>query len=237
MRWDMKEVIVEVARAGGGGKDKRPKALRDDDGFPDLPAHERMRYRKDKSQGDKLGPLYSFLESRIGQQWDDVFSEICEVNDKRSMLGFHLLTHLAQYVQAPGLKNSRYFNADFFEDFDGTLQRAKNNRPWIRQNVEAELKEPIVSFPAADGWRFEKVDGQWYRVKEEVIPDTYVASEYIDEQKYEIVRVIKPTTHTKRWKFQCNKKEMRQIREAIALELEKRRRAYTRVLAKMNSGD
>lgn len=234
MRRDMKEVIVETARTGGGyyrGQGHRP--LRDDEGFVDLPSHEKMRYRKDKSQGDKLGPLRAFLESKVGQQWDDVYSEICEVNDKRSMLGFHLLTHLSQYVKAKGLHSKHsYFGQDFFQDYDGTLQKAKDNRPWYRQRAEEALKAPIERFLLEDGWRYQKEKGQWYRMKEVQVPDTVLWSEYIDEEKYEIVRVVKPVTRAKYLKFQCNRKEMRKVRELVAEEIAKRRRKYFKALAR-----
>lgn len=234
MRRDMKEVIVETARSGGDFyRNQGHKPLRDSEGFPDLPSHEKMRYRKDKTQGDKLRPLRAFLESKVGQQWDDVFSEICEVNDKRSMLGFHLLTHLQQYVQAPGLNNKHhYFSPHFFQDSDGTLQKAKDNRPWHLRSAKDALEKPIETFPLEDGWCYQKEKGNWYLRKEEKIPDTYVYHEYIDEEKYEIVRVIKPTTRTKYWKFQCNKKEMRQVQKLVAEEMAKRQRAYAKALAR-----
>jgi hypothetical protein len=227
----MKEVIVETARVGGGYKEHRPYR-RDSEGFPDYPSHEKMRYHRTKNQGDKLGPLRAFLESKIGQQWDDVFSEICEVNDKRSMLGFHLLTHLAQYVYAPGLSKERqYSGPSYFQDADGTLQKVRYNNPWTLKYAMEALKAPIESFPLEDGWRFQKEKGQWYWMKDEEIPDTYPV-EYIDEAKYEIVRVLKTRIRTKHWKFQCNRKALRLVRAKITEEVEKRRRVYAKVLRK-----
>ena len=47
---------------------------------------------------ENLNPLKNFLRSRVGHNWDDLFSEISEVNDFRSAIGHHILEHLFHYV-------------------------------------------------------------------------------------------------------------------------------------------
>ena len=53
----------------------------------------------DKGQTDLLGPLRRYLRSNVGRPWDKVYSEIRAVADARGVRGFHLLTHVAWFVQ------------------------------------------------------------------------------------------------------------------------------------------
>ena len=80
MRWDMNEVIVEIARSGGGydkGAGRRNKHRPNDS--DDEPIHESMfgRHRgyDRKSQGDKLNPLRRFLERFIDGFWYRTWTE------------------------------------------------------------------------------------------------------------------------------------------------------------------
>lgn len=50
--------------------------------------------------GDNVNPLKRFLNSKVGQNWDKVYSELSKKMDKRSVSGQHLFEHLFQYVEA-----------------------------------------------------------------------------------------------------------------------------------------
>jgi hypothetical protein len=201
MRRDMKEVLVETGRRWKGCKKGWSRLFREPD---DEPAHTSMRPKGMYDyfeQGDKLNPLVRFLESRVGRRWDDVYSEICRVNDKRSMLGFHLLTHLSQYVSAPGLKRNRYSHARFFSDDDGVLQK-KQQRRYPRR------KREIVGVRAHGLCYYESIKGIWYRF-DGLVVRTHVP-EFIFRDGY-----VKPAhiVESLNWdKKQAGKKELKAIR-------------------------
>jgi len=51
-----------------------------------------------KTFSDVLGPLRRYLRKQVGRRWDDVYSELSAVLDKRSMTGRHIWTHVRQDV-------------------------------------------------------------------------------------------------------------------------------------------
>lgn len=65
-------------------------------------AYAKAAYRKlqtkEKGFSDLLGPIYSFLRSRCGQRWDDVYSEISAVFNAGSWQGSHIKEHINEAV-------------------------------------------------------------------------------------------------------------------------------------------
>lgn len=53
--------------------------------------------RRDFSEN--LNPLYGFVRKNAGRRWDDVYSELCQAFDMRSVINQHILIHLFQYVE------------------------------------------------------------------------------------------------------------------------------------------
>lgn len=100
MRRDMQKVIVESARCHGDRTVHRPRRTGDD--FENFPTREGMKrqWQEHKHQTDLLGPIYGYLDkqARLGRPWNKVWSEISEHLDFRSVLGFHIKTHIDQYV-------------------------------------------------------------------------------------------------------------------------------------------
>lgn len=102
MRSDMQKVVVESGRRGGQGHSRdhtKPRRVGED--FEGYLKHAGMKrpYGYDtKSQTDLLGPLFRYLDKHVGKRWDDVYSDICKNLDFRSVLGFHILSHLKDYV-------------------------------------------------------------------------------------------------------------------------------------------
>lgn len=54
---------------------------------------------KSKYLSDHLGPLRRFLRSKVGQPWDDVYSELCQRLDTSTMAGQHVLGHVWDFVE------------------------------------------------------------------------------------------------------------------------------------------
>ncbi len=48
---------------------------------------------------DHLGPLRRLLLSKVGQPWDDVYSELCRRLDTNTVTGRHVLFHVWGYVE------------------------------------------------------------------------------------------------------------------------------------------
>lgn len=230
MRSDMKEVIVEVARTGGryDSRDRVTKAFDrqrytdiEDHYYPNrLPMgrHWKIDY---KSIGDKLNPLEKFLRSKVGQKWDDIYSEICAVNDRRGILGYHLHTHLVQLVQAKGLRRGSFGYGDFYVRQDGIL--VELGRGWRYPKDE---KEPRIvnEIPGSDGWTYRyRVHGKspksrhgvWFKEKTEHVMGWLPAVRSLDglvELKPRRIGVVDTIDR----KVQVGKKELKQVRELVA---------------------
>jgi hypothetical protein len=115
MRSDLNKQLCERQRRGSSmsyspwRRDKRHEeqyqvGREDDETFDGVSSGHResmtKRYGWDrKSFNENLKPLYGFIHKSVGRKWDDVYSEICSVFDKRSVINQHILTHLEQYVE------------------------------------------------------------------------------------------------------------------------------------------
>jgi hypothetical protein len=55
--------------------------------------------KKSKYLSDHLGPLRRFLRSKVGQPWNDVYSELCQRLNTSTMAGQHVLSHVWDYVE------------------------------------------------------------------------------------------------------------------------------------------
>lgn len=51
-----------------------------------------------KNFSEHFAPLWGIIRKNTGRKWDDVYSEICQNFDKRSVINQHILIHLFQFV-------------------------------------------------------------------------------------------------------------------------------------------
>jgi len=99
MRRDMKDLVVNTGRSRGWSATSHRRASLKRDPLYWLATQGKMGRNKWLTElGDRLSPLYRWLESNCGRPWDDVYSEFCAVTDRRSIRGHHLWTHLDGYV-------------------------------------------------------------------------------------------------------------------------------------------
>lgn len=100
MKKSMKPTIVNTGRWNSNRYDYKPRR-RSDKEPKDCPTeakpHKRGSYIKEMS--DRLGPLWRAIRSRIGDKWNDIFSDLCEHNDSRDIRGYHLRSHVSDLVQ------------------------------------------------------------------------------------------------------------------------------------------
>ena len=197
MRSDMKDLLLDTGRVGGWGKQaqrrrSRLKRTEDEDMPSRLPMGRRRQFGWDgKELGDRLAPLYGFLEKNCGRQWDDVYSEICEHADMRSIRGYHLRQHVWNYVVPNNYDVGhvgRY--GPFFVDADGTLQKEK---PHVWTYRPPKTNPKIV----VDGDRYyEKIEGFWYSFVTEHFTHPCSREDLVEENGVvKIVRIVLPDTH------------------------------------------
>jgi hypothetical protein len=55
--------------------------------------------RRTKYFSDHIAPLYRWLRSKVGQRWDDAYSELCLSLDSSTVTGRHVLSHVWDFVE------------------------------------------------------------------------------------------------------------------------------------------
>lgn len=186
MRSDMKDLIVNTGRGGdNGGKGpwNRARVRRaDPDDLPlrlPIGRHRQFGWNA-KSLGDRIDPLRRFLESNVGRPWDDVYSEICEHADSRTVRGYHLRQHVWSEVDlVPDPDGSAPWG--LYVDQNGILQDA-NPRPRFRWSRKPTTK---LSYGDPDLY-YEKVDGFWYSFQTLHVPDSY-CQEWLAMESGEVI--------------------------------------------------
>jgi len=172
MRSDMQKVIVSRPRVGG----KRRKNTKQGGREPMRP----RGFYVNKEQTDLLSPLKRFLQKQTGQIWNDVWSEICQQTDSRSVIGNHLRSHVLEMVRKPTLGEdgrlyedgrvytcNSYFHEFYVDPRDNKLYAAAViSRKTPRKNSVKKVFE-------LDGVQFHQYDGLWYRVEMREVPESW----------------------------------------------------------------
>ena len=98
MRSDMHKIIVERPRHGGGPEKFGRRA---NVPFELQPARQSMlaAHQDRKHFGENLAPLRRWLRSQVGQPWDLVYGEACEVIRPDSTVRNHIKVHLLEMVE------------------------------------------------------------------------------------------------------------------------------------------
>ena len=101
VRSDFDRVIIERPRWGSRRPNQKTRA-RVSSVSDEVASRVPMRIA-DKEQTDLLGPLRRYLQSNLGRPWNKVHAEIRAVADVRSLRGYHLLQHVAWFVEKNGV--------------------------------------------------------------------------------------------------------------------------------------
>ncbi|MFP4300354.1 MAG: hypothetical protein ACLFT0_21305, partial [Spirulinaceae cyanobacterium] len=100
------KIIIERPRYGSHDKAKKVQGYRkrlykitqeaQEDGYlqPYL-----FKPQKTRILSDNLAPLYRWLRSKVGQPWDNVYSQLCQQLETNSVIGQHILHHLWDIVK------------------------------------------------------------------------------------------------------------------------------------------
>ena len=190
MRSDMSKVIVERPRLNPKmtrrGRPVDPESAVKNQS---MRSHHVRNY-SGKELNENLAPLHRFLGSRVGQRWDDVFSEICENIRLTNTVQKHVRDHIQHMVStniridadgeiwvnngsAP-FRLSVGFSEFWVDPRNGLLQRNKDFGNWKRRNQEylqRHLQEQMkTSLRLDDGTEVRKVNGIWYAVTLAPVP-------------------------------------------------------------------
>lgn len=178
---------------------------------------------KTKHLSDHLGPLRRLLRSKVGQHWDDIYSELSQRLDSSTVTGQHVLDHLWDYVErnvvlidgVPYHKaNSRYqshqlagWRDEFYIHPDtGILHFAKK-----AAKEPPKKRDDLVVIDRY--YQYRKLNDVWYLITLQEIPQFQEVTDV----------VLKTTVNHLRGKCeygrevyavkkrQCNKKELKLI--------------------------
>lgn len=141
MRKDMSKVIVERPRLGGKHV-RKGRAIQDLDL---MTSHEGMRdpYLKGynyKELNENLAPLLRFLKSRVGQNWDQVWSEISQNIRATSAVQQHVRDHVTDFVET----KTRVDEHGEIWCCDGS-PRPLTDANWVRFYVDPDTKSLCVN--------------------------------------------------------------------------------------------
>jgi hypothetical protein len=114
---------------------------------------------------DKLGPMYKWLRSHVGEPWDNVRSEVSKTFDTRTTAGRHIVyDHLMKSVEigpqvgyhyyraVPGDDTASYSYNDFYVDVNGLLQ--------VKRYVQRKQKAPSANLPQIANWLSGRIVGK-----------------------------------------------------------------------------
>jgi hypothetical protein len=229
MRADLAKCTTERERRGARGKcfktKYRGKVKVHPDTEHDYPSEyggfrssARHRHWESKNFTDVLNPLRGNIRKNIGRPWDKVFSEFCQVLDRRGVSGYHIWTHLMQEVETKTYigqdgkiyeKPSRYSTTPtevsgfYVHPISGFLcykGRESESERRERWSSLGEKKSPEFYVPGDEAWKYKDFDGVWFRYKateKKTIYGTIV---------YDLI------------KRQCNKKEVALIRSWLEIQ-------------------
>ncbi|MBM4073493.1 MAG: hypothetical protein FJ271_31910 [Planctomycetes bacterium] len=189
MRSDMKKVLTERPRAGGGVKSpKGEKRQWQRCAAEDYPKSEKIqakwtRSRSEKVFTDVLGPLYRFLLKQVGRKWDTVYGEIAQNLPKTSMQNIHVYTHLWQFVLKevkivdgeacystrrwegqPIRSHGRYAQL-YVNPKTGLLCKAKKGKRPIDYRFHRPVEPLTAGIKVYPGVQYHKVHGIWHEVE------------------------------------------------------------------------
>lgn len=193
----MSKVIVERPRRQGydGGGTNKGRHI-----DPDLMASKEgmraphVRHYGGKELNENLAPLRRFIRSRIGRHWNDVYSEIAANLRPTSTVQQHVRDHVEDFVAVRTRivdgeiwVSSRWggphplkggWDEFYVDPRDGILRanehRETHTQRWKRERERRRAEEARNIHVASDGKEYRKMDGIWYEVIWEQVPEPIV---------------------------------------------------------------
>lgn len=179
---------------------------------------------KSKYFSDHLAPLRRLLGSKVGQPWDDVYSELCQRLHRNTVTGLHVMVHVWDFViryveiiDGVPYQKTKYFlpigywrNEFYIHPETGILCLAKKSYKDTQKN-----RHDVIVIDEHHEYR--KIRDIWYWVEFEDFP---VFATFTDVLLNKTINIYGARYHYNREiyavsKRQCNKKELRMIKKQI----------------------
>jgi hypothetical protein len=175
----MDRIIIDTYRLGENSRGRNPNSREANVDREELPLKESMRKKwkmnwSGKEPGDRLSPLSRWLGKQVGRKWDAIYSEICNIFDKRSVSQSHLIDHVERMVEKdveyidgiPYNKIAHYGNQfpirkDVFYVCPNTGIFKKGEKDKKRENIKLT---DIDGIHFKNGRSIEKINGIWYEL-------------------------------------------------------------------------
>lgn len=197
MRKDLNKQLCERERQGSrrlkysAVRHKRKFITSVIDEDTDLPINESMQYRygwNTKNFSENLNPLWGILRKAVGRKWDDFYSELSSIFDKRSVINNHILEHLYDkilvdvHLDADGryyvlnkytsgkdyIDDIRYAFADYYVDPQtGIICKLESKMTWRQRDQAARLKKKLEyveshAYDSDSGKAYHKINDVWF---------------------------------------------------------------------------
>jgi hypothetical protein len=169
MRKDMSKVLVTTPRHGHDiqspdtPRRRRERITEEYEGPSRAPMKPQHGWER-RVLNEYLNPLRRYLQSNAGRPWDEVYSEIREVNPPHSAVSAHIYEHLWDFVELhPVIRKEGVFKPAetgwrgsaaaarpiegewaFYVDYDGILREAPDPRGHAARTRSEKRKDPNV---------------------------------------------------------------------------------------------
>jgi len=170
--------------------------------------------RKSKYFSDCLGPLSRWLRSKLGENWDDVYSELCQILEISTLSGKHILSHVWGFVErdavlVDGIVYNRKYQRQLGKWRDEIYVHPETRILCVAKKVRKIPPQKPDDFVEIDDYHhYCKIDGIWYLI------------ELADREELEVTQYY---SYVKIWggkniasKRQCNKKQIKFIMEQLS---------------------
>lgn len=198
MRSDFSKILVERERVGSSTgyffKRSNRRKFNNQRNFENAEKGGKIKdfhgYYGTKSLNENLSPLKRFLLSRVGQNWDKVYSEICSVMDKDNTIQAHIFQHVWGFVQKDIVKIEKgipyiltYFKYHK-EKFYPIFRSKGNDQFWIHPKTNilhlaptrGKYKQnpkysPLIRKKISGRIQFYRKEGTWYHLDIRELPN------------------------------------------------------------------
>ncbi len=182
--------------------------------------------KKTKWLSDHLGPLRRFLRSKVGQPWNQVYSELCQRLDRNTVTGQHVLDHVWDYVERHvelidgiayhksewkcGQPLGRGWRDDFYVHPETGILCLGPRIPWKPQKPQPRTDVVILD----DFRQYRLIDDIWYLITFKAFPccnEVSVRDVLQGVITNKDAKTIKGQRVYAAEKRQCNKKQIKLI--------------------------
>ncbi|MEH2056528.1 MAG: hypothetical protein V7K97_10315 [Nostoc sp.] len=180
---------------------------------------------KSKYLSDHLGPLRRFLHSKVGQPWNDVYSQLCQRLDPSTMAGRHVIDHVWGYVERHVEIIDGGFYTKPYRGYRSQLDTNHRDRFYIHPETgilcaaekvpqKQKPKQEQTDIVIIDNYhQYQKLNEIWYLITFEDFPPppTHYVTDVVKGIIHRSAAIYRGRMIYAVSKQQCNKKEIRFI--------------------------